>query len=196
MQIQEFIMKYFSLIAVAITLFSSVNLFAKTPEAVVKKFWKNYSLLKTDALKYTTKDCVYLDGKKKFDNNFIRTGIQLQNDIMDAALKNDVDKAISAHIKSIELSGYKIKKSLKDLSPEEKQKFMTQMKKIAQDFPNKFVIKKIKNLHILSVKHSGETVTVHTDCSWEYVKAGKRDFVLIKNKGSYLIKELRIIKEK
>ena len=189
-------MKYFSLIAVAITLFSSVNLFAKTPEAVVKKFWKNYSLLKTDALKYTTKDCVYLDGKKKFDNNFIRTGIQLQNDIMDAALKNDVDKAISAHIKSLELSGYKIKKSLKDLSPEEKQKFMTQMKKIAQDFPNKFLIEKSENLHILSVKHSGETVTVHTDCSWEYVKAGKRDFVLIKNKGSYLIKELRIIKEK
>ena len=76
MQIQEFIMKYFSLIAVAITLFSSVNLCAKTPEAVVKKFWKDYKLLKTDALKYTTKDCVYLDGKKKFDNNFIRTGIQ------------------------------------------------------------------------------------------------------------------------
>ena len=33
----------------------------------------------------------------------------------------------------------------------------------------------------------------HTDCSWGVVKAGKRDFVLVKNRGSYLIKESYIL---
>lgn len=189
-------MKRFSLIAVVVILCSSVNLFAQTPEAVVKKFWKNYSLLNTDAFKYTTKDCVYIDGKKKYDNNYIRTGMQLQNDTIKAVLKDDVDGAIAAFTKTLELGGHKIRKSPKDFSPEEKRKFMVQMKITAKNFPNKFIIKQSENLHILSVKHSGETVTIRTDCSWEYVKAGKRDFVLTKNNGSYLIKEISVVKEK
>ena len=162
--------------------------------AAVKKFWESINYCQLDTMKYITDDFTSLSQGHKKDRKQAEKYIRLFNQYISLAKKQKYAEAMEIFVKLLEQSnaktvGKRDTKKFSELSPKEQQQTIAFIKKSANSFPNKYVVKKNQSVKITSFSISGNQATAMISFQ-DVFKSNTAKIKLKKVNGKWLVSQI------
>ena len=178
--------------AMAVFALSFANAHAKEVQDAVKRYWQGYCYQENSILNCITKDYAMTAANgSKYSYKDVESIVNSQCSLIDAVKKDDFDRAYKIFMDSLAGSGAKVKKTPPaQITPKDKDQFMTMIKRVIAGLPGKLNVRKNKSLRIVSIREkSGET---HAEVSFNTGGSEqKASLVLIRSGKLHLVREHR-----
>lgn len=187
-------MKQLAAIIFIITLSFSTRLCAKDAKSALQRYWKDICFSQNTLLQNITGSYNQYSAS---GNRISRKELEILtvnfNLLCSAAKKNDFPKTYSAFVNIMKTSAKgKPPTTLpaSEISPKDREQFMTMMKRLAEDQPSKTALEKFKSFKIISEKTvNGETVFEVAFSNFNQPRRSRITVVKVNNR--YLVSEDR-----
>ena len=179
---------FFAVMAVFALSFANVH--AKEVQNAVRNYWKGYCFREVSVLKCITRDyTMAANNGKKYSYKDVESAVNTQRELINAVKKDDFDRAYKIFMDSLAGSGAKVKKTPPaQITPKDKDQFMTMMKRVIAGLPGKLNVRKNESLRIISIKKKGGQVTAELSFNTGGSEQ-KATLILIRSGKVYLVKE-------
>ena len=187
-------MKQLAAIVSVITFCFSAQLCAKDAKSALQRYWKDICFSQNTLSENITDNYIqYSASGNRRSRQELETLFVNFNTLCAAAKKNDFPTAYNALVNIMKTSAKGKKSSPRpasEISPKDREQFMTMMKRLAEDQPSKSALEKFNSLTIISNETvNGSTVFEISFSNFNQLRRSRITVVKVNNR--YLVSEER-----